>query len=254
MTNLTDNRRFAGVSKLYGAQRAQTLREAHVCVVGLGGVGSWSAEALARSQIGKITLIDLDMVAESNTNRQLHALSHTYGMAKVEVMRQRILEINPDCKVNCIEDFVTPENCEQIFSADFDLVIDAIDQVRPKIAMIVTCRRKNIPLVVAGGAGGKTDPTQIKVCDLTQTHQDPLLAKIRSQLRRDHGFTRDSKKKFGIQAVFSSEPIKITPTSDTCNTSRPASGLNCAGYGSAVCVTAVFGMVAAAEAIRLLTK
>ena len=245
-------RRFGGVARLYGATGAARLRDAHICVVGIGGVGSWSVEALARTGVGRITAVDLDMVAESNTNRQIHALGDIYGKAKVEAMAERIRAINPDCQVNCIEDFVTPENVSEILAQDFSVVIDAIDQVRAKVAMIAFCQRQKIPIVVAGAAGGQLDPTQIRVADLSQTVQDPLLAKVRSMLRREHGFPRDGKKKFGVAAVYSTEPLRYPDTAGSCDTASGPAGLNCAGFGSSVCVTAAFGMAAAAQAINLL--
>lgn len=247
-------RRFGGVTRLYGAEGAERLRQASVCVVGIGGVGSWSAEALARSGIGRITAVDLDMVAESNTNRQIHALGDSYGKAKVEAIAERIRAINPDCEVSCIEDFVTPENVGQLLDRDFSVVIDAIDQVRAKAAMIAFCRRRKTPIIVAGAAGGQIDPTQIRVADLSQTVQDPLLAKVRSLLRREYGFPRDTKKKFGVSAVFSTEPLRYPEANNACDTERGPAGLNCAGFGSSVCVTSVFGMAAAAQAIGLITR
>lgn len=246
-------RRFGGVTRLYGAEGAERLRLAHVCVVGIGGVGSWSAEALARTGIGRITAVDLDMVAESNTNRQIHALGDIYGKAKVEAIAERIRAINPDCEVSCIEDFVTPENVAQLLDQNFSVVIDAIDQVRAKAAMIAFCRRHNTPIVIAGAAGGQIDPTQVRIADLSQTVQDPLLAKVRSLLRREHGFPRD-KKKFGVSAVFSTEPLRYPEANNACNAERGPAGLNCAGFGSSVCVTSVFGMAAAAQAINLIIQ
>jgi len=246
-------RRFGGTARLYGEQAASKLREAHVCVVGIGGVGSWSAEGLARSAIGRITLIDLDMVAESNTNRQIHALGDIYGKAKVDAMAERILQINPDCRVNCVEEFITPDNVEQMLDQPFDALIDAIDQVRAKAAMIAHCRRHKIPVIVAGAAGGQVDPTQVKVADLAQTIQDPLLAKVRSTLRRDYGFPRDTKKKFNVTAVYSTEALRYPTAETSCDSERGPAGLNCAGFGSSVCVTSVFGMTAAAHAIKLIT-
>ncbi len=245
-------RRFGGVARLYGQQGAERLRGAHVCVVGIGGVGSWSAEALARTGVGRITAVDLDMVAESNTNRQIHALGEIYGQAKVEAMAQRIRDINPTCTVECIEDFVTPDNVATLLDRDFSVVIDAIDQVRAKAAMIAYCRRRGTPIVVAGAAGGQIDPTRVTAGDLSQTVQDPLLAKLRSTLRRDHGFPRDGKKKFGVTAVYSTEPLRYPDSA--CSAERGPAGLNCAGFGSSVCVTSVFGMVAAARAIDLVIR
>ena len=247
-------RRFGGVARLYGAEGAERLRQAHVCIVGIGGVGSWSAEALARTGVGRITAVDLDMVAESNTNRQIHALGDIYGKAKVEAMAERIRAINPDCRVTCIEEFVTPDNVGEMLGNNFSVVIDAIDQMQAKAAMVAFCRRQKIPIIVAGAAGGQLDPTQVRVADLSQTVQDPLLAKLRSVLRREYGFPRDGKKKFGVSAVFSTEPLRYPSKEATCNTERGPAGLNCAGFGSSVCVTSVFGMAAAAQAINFITQ
>lgn len=247
-------RRFGGVARLYGADGAQRLREAHVCIIGIGGVGTWAVEALARTGIGKLTLIDLDMVAESNTNRQLHALDDQYGKAKVDAMAERARAINPSCQVACIEDFVTPENVDRMIDARYTLVIDAIDQVRAKTAIVARCRQLGLPIIVAGAAGGQIDPTQVRAADLSQTTQDPLLAKLRSQLRRDHGFPRDAKKKFGVTAIYSTEPLRYPDKGQACETDRGPTGLNCAGFGSSVCVTSVFGMAAAAQAIARITQ
>lgn len=255
---MTENkdRRFAGVARLYGQAGRKRLQTAHVCVVGIGGVGSWSAEALARTGVGRLTLIDLDMVAESNTNRQIHALDDVYGKAKVDAMAERIRCINPDCSVICIEDFVTAENLDTLLSKDFDVVIDAIDQARVKVAMIAYCKQRKIPILVAGAAGGQIDPTRICIADLSQTTQDPLLAKVRACLRREHGFPRQAK--FGIPAVFSTEPLRYPDKNQSCDTEQgaeqPPQGLSCAGFGSSVCVTSVFGMAAASHAIRLITE
>ncbi len=250
--SIDHDRRFGGVARLYGETGAQRLRQAHVCVVGIGGVGSWSVEALARTGVGRITAVDLDMVAESNTNRQIHALEGIYGKAKVDAMAERVRAINPDCEVTCVEDFVTTENMAQLLQAHFSVVIDAIDQVKIKTAMVAFCRAQKLPIVIAGAAGGQIDPTRIQVADLSQTIQDPLLAKVRSSLRKDHGFPRAGGKKFGVPAVFSTEPLRYPETQASCETASGPAGLNCAGFGSSVCVTSVFGMVAAAQAIELI--
>ena len=242
-------RRFGGLARLYGPAGAARLQAAHVCVVGIGGVGSWAAEALARSAVGRITLIDLDMVAESNTNRQIQALGDEYGKAKVEAMAARILAINPTCEIHCIEDFVTRDNVAALLDGSMHVVIDAIDQVRVKAAMIAHCRRQGIAIVTAGAAGGQTDPTRIQRDDLTRTIQDPLLAKVRSLLRKEYGFPR-APKKFGIPAIYSTEPLRYPEAA--CDTAASPSGLNCAGFGSSVCVTAPMGFAAAAAAFDLL--
>jgi len=194
------------------------------------------------------------MVAESNTNRQIHALGDIYGKAKVDAIAERIRAINPDCEVSCVEDFVTPENLGDILDHNFSVIIDAIDQVRVKAAMIAFCRKIGVPIIVAGAAGGQIDPTRIGIADLSQTIQDPLLAKVRATLRREYGFQRDTKKKFGVPAVFSTEPLRYPDSDASCATDRSPSGLNCAGFGSSVCVTSVFGMVAAAEAINQIIR
>ncbi len=247
-------RRFAGTRKLYGEKAFKRFTSAHIGVIGIGGVGSWAAEALARSAIGRITLIDLDMVAESNVNRQIHALGEIFGKAKVAVMAERILLINPACQVTEIEDFVTPDNLSPMLDRQFDYVIDAIDQVRTKAAMIAWCQRHDVPLITAGSAGGQIDPTRIAITDLARTLQDPLLAKVRGLLRKEYGFPRDPKKKFGIPAVFSDEPLSYPDRADYCEKEPRLSGLNCAGYGSSVCVTAPFGLCAASAVLRYLAS
>jgi tRNA A37 threonylcarbamoyladenosine dehydratase len=246
------DRRFGGIGRLYGDAALARFRNARVCVVGIGGVGSWAAEALARSAIGAITLIDLDHIAESNTNRQIHALGDEYGKAKVGAMAERIRAINPACAVTEIEEFVTPENVGELLER-FDVVIDAIDQVRTKVAMIAWCREHRIPIVVAGGDGGQTDPARIVSGDLAHTIQDPLLSKVRAQLRKQHGFTRDAKRKFGVPAIYSTEPLRYPESGAACEVAAPAGGLNCAGFGSSVCITAVFGFFAAAAALKLVS-
>lgn len=247
-------RRFGGVRRLYGSAALQRFQSAHVAVIGIGGVGSWAAEALARSAIGRLTLIDLDMVAESNVNRQLHALDGTFGKAKTDAMAERLRAINPACLVETIEDFVSPENLSSLLSGGFDFVIDAIDQVRTKAALIAWCVHHAHPLVTAGSAGGQTDPTRIGIADLTQTVQDPVLSKVRALLRKEYDFTRKPKKKFGVPAVFSSEPVSRPEKVETCDAQPALSGLGCTGYGSSVCVTAPFGFFASALALRHLAS
>jgi tRNA A37 threonylcarbamoyladenosine dehydratase len=251
-------RRFGGIARLYGARALERFRGAHVCVVGVGGVGSWIVEALARSAIGQLTLIDLDNVAESNINRQIQALGDTVGMAKITALAERIAQINPFCVVNQIEDFVTPDNLEQMIgSGKYDYVVDAIDSVKAKAAMIAWCRDHAIPLVIIGSAGGQTDPTQIAVRDLARTEQEPLLKKVRKVLRSQYGFPRGEKTKFHVDAVFSMEPLKFPETGEVCavdgdDRAGGVTGLNCAGFGSAMVVTAGFGMVAASHVLRRL--
>lgn len=246
------SRRFGGIGRLYGAGSLARLAAARVCVVGIGGVGSWAAEALARSGVGQLTLIDLDHVAESNLNRQAHALEDTLGMAKVQAMRERIARIDPHCRVECVEDFVTPENAAMLLPA-CDAVLDCIDQVRAKAALIAHCRRHGIPVVTTGGAGGRVDPTRIRIDDLARTTQDALASKLRARLRKDYGFPRDAKKKFGVPCVFSDEQIGRPAGTASCAPDGGA-GLACAGYGSSMAVTAAFGCAAAAWALGILAR
>ena len=254
-------RRFGGIARLYGEDALPRLSAAHVCVIGIGGVGSWAAEALARTAVGRITLVDLDHVAESNTNRQIHALEGEYGRAKVQAMAARIRAINPACVVNEIDDFVTAENVATLLPP-CDFVLDAIDNVRAKAALIAHCRDINTPIVTTGAAGGRRDPTLIQVADLARTEHDPLVARLRAQLRKDYDFPRGPKQAFGVECVFSVEPI-VRPASAAlaCDIDEAPlqdntapQGLNCAGYGSAVMVTATFGMVAAARVLDRLTR
>ncbi len=245
-------RRFGGIARLYGAGALDRLESARACIIGIGGVGSWSAEALARSGVGRITLIDLDHVAESNINRQIHALDTTLGQAKVVAMTDRIRAINPLADVAVVEDFVTADNAAALLQ-DFDVVIDAIDNVRAKVAIVLACRARRIPLIVAGGAGGKTEPTKIRVDDLSRTEQDPLLAKVRKRLRSEHGFPRNPKRPFGIDAVYSAEPLRLDGVA--CDLPHGPQGLACAGYGSSMMMTASVGLFAAALAVeRLLAR
>lgn len=248
-----DARRFGGVARLYGAAAAARFAAARIAVVGVGGVGSWAVEALARSAVGALTLIDLDQIAVSNTNRQLQALGDAYGQAKVDALAARIAQINPACRVTTVEDFVTPDNVDALLGQGFDCVIDCIDDVRAKTALIAWCRAHGVPLVVCGSAGGQLDPTRIQIADLAKTIQDPLLARVRTNLRRDHGFARGPQSKFGIDAVFSDEPLRYPDVAcDAGDRPSGPQGLNCAGFGSSVCVTAAFGFAAASRALALL--
>jgi tRNA A37 threonylcarbamoyladenosine dehydratase len=253
------DRRFGGIARLYGERALERFRAAHVCVVGVGGVGSWIVEALARSAIGRLTLIDLDNVAESNINRQIQALSTTIGMPKIEALKQRIALINPYCQVDLVEDFIDPDNIPQMIgegragNARYDYVVDAIDSVKAKAALIAYCSQHAIPLVVIGGAGGQLDPTKIEVRDLARTEQEPLLKKVRKILRARYGFARGEKNKYHIDAVFSMEPLRYPDAGDACEVdANSITGLNCAGFGSSMVVTATFGMVAAGHLLRKL--
>jgi tRNA A37 threonylcarbamoyladenosine dehydratase len=247
-------RRFGGIARLYGERALERFRAAHVCVIGVGGVGSWIVEALARSAVGHLTLIDLDNVAESNINRQLQALTSTIGMPKIEALKERIAQINPFCKVTLVEDFIDPENLERMIAGKgFDYVVDAIDGVKSKAALIAYCSANKLPLVVIGGAGGQLDPTKIEVRDLARTEQEPLLKKVRKILRAQYGFAKGEKNKYHIDAVFSMEPLRYPDAGDVCAVDpNGITGLNCAGFGSSMVVTATFGMVAAGHLLRKL--
>ena len=251
--------RFGGIIRLYGRDGAEIINQSHICVIGIGGVGSWVAEALARNGVGQITLIDLDDICTTNINRQIHALSSTVGESKVEIMAQRINEINPECTVNCIEDFVTSENLRELITNEFNYVVDAIDSVKVKTEIIAHCKRNKLPIITIGGAGGQTDPTQIQITDLSQTYQDPLLAKVRNQLRRDFNFSRNTKRKFSIDAVFSTQQL-VYPTDDgaVCHAKQSGDGsmrLDCnAGFGAATHVTATFGFFAVSRLLEKLIR
>lgn len=253
-------RRFGGVRRLYGDAGLARLQAAHLCVIGIGGVGSWAVEALARNAVGELTLIDLDNVAESNVNRQIHALESEFGKAKVTAMLHRILQINSDCKVHEVEDFVTPENVQVLLAQKLDVVIDATDDAKAKVAIAVFCKQNHIPLLVAGAAGGRLDPTRIQTADMAYVQGDKLLAKVRNLLRRDFGFPKGNltvKKshKFGLTCVYSNEEV-IRPESscDVPSSDSSITGLSCAGYGSSVSVTATFGFVLAQLAINHIVK
>jgi tRNA A37 threonylcarbamoyladenosine dehydratase len=235
------HRRFGGLERLYGVTGAARIRAAHVAVVGIGGVGSWAVEALARSGVGHLTLIDLDHVAESNINRQVHALSGTIGQAKVVAMQERILRINPTCEVFGVEEFVEPGNWPQLLSAGVDAVIDACDQVKAKTAMAAWARQTKTLFISAGAAGGKRLAHKMDIDDLAHTTHDPLLAQVRYRLRKEHGAPREGRK-IGVACVFSKEAV--APPDPSCAVEGDGS-LNCAGYGSTVSVTATFGQCAA---------
>jgi len=234
-------RRFGGLARLYGVMGAQQIRAAHVAVIGVGGVGSWAAEALARSGVGRLTLIDLDHVTESNINRQIHALESTLGQAKVLAMRDRIAQINPDCEVRCVEEFVEPGNWPDLLPAGVDAVIDACDQVRAKTAMAAWALKSKTLFISVGAAGGKRLAHKVDIEDLSNTTHDPLLAQLRYRLRKEHGAAREGRK-IGIACVFSREAVSLPDAS--CAVESDGS-LNCSGYGSLVSVTATFGQCAA---------
>ncbi|MBX8554839.1 tRNA cyclic N6-threonylcarbamoyladenosine(37) synthase TcdA [Pseudomonas cichorii] len=250
----TEDPRFAGIARLYGIEGLERLRAAHVAVVGIGGVGSWAAEAMARCGVGEISLFDMDDVCVSNSNRQLHALDSTVGRPKVEVMAERIKAINPACTVHPVSDFVTRDTMADYITPDLDFVIDCIDSVNAKAALISWCKRRKIQIVTTGGAGGQIDPTQIQVCDLNRTFNDPLASKVRSTLRREYGFSRTPNRHYSVPCVFSSEQLRYPkPDGSICLQKRFVGDgvkLDCAGgFGAVMMVTATFGMVAATRAI-----
>jgi tRNA threonylcarbamoyladenosine dehydratase len=253
--------RFGGIARLFGVDALARLRAAHVCVVGIGGVGSWAVEALARSGVGHLTLVDLDEVCVSNVNRQLHALNPEVGRPKVEVMAERVCAINPECDARPVLEFFTESNAESLFRIRYDFVVDAIDSLANKCRLIALCREKSIPLVTCGGAGGRRDPTAVRITDLAFTTHDRLLQKVREKLRKDFDFPR-GEKKFGVDAVFSPEP-PMFPTRDgtvcaqrDARTDGESLRLNCdSGFGTATFVTGTFGFAAAARVVqRIATK
>ncbi len=261
-------RRFGGLRRLYGEAGYRRLRAARVAVVGLGGVGSWAVEALARSGVARLVLIDLDHVAESNINRQVQAMGATLGMSKVEALRQRIADIHPGCEVLGVEEFAGPDNWPGLLPAEVDVLIDACDQSAAKLALAAWALRTGTAVVCVGAAGGKQSAQRVEVADLAEVTHDPLLASLRQRLRKQ-GAPRQGR--IGLACVFSREnvaaplneavcataPITDGPTAglnrDTCGDTTdatPDGSLNCSGYGSSVTVTATFGLVAAGEAIR----
>lgn len=251
-------RRFSGVRRLYGEAGFTRLQHAHVMVIGIGGVGAWTVEALARNAVGRLTLVDLDNIAESNLNRQIHALTDTIGQPKVSAMHARILGIHPGCQVTEIEDFVNADNVTSLLAVRPDVVVDAMDDTAAKIALAAYCRKAGIALVMVGSAGGKLDATRLQCADLARVQGDRMLAKVRNQLRRDHGFPKATghpspassakSAKFGITAVFSDEPVAKPEA--VCDSNSGLTGLHCAGYGSSICVTATAGMIAAQQALQ----
>lgn len=238
-------RRFGGLARLYGAAGAARIRTAHAVVVGVGGVGSWAAEALARSGVGRLTLIDLDHVSESNINRQVHALDSTLGQAKVTAMQERIAQINPLCEVACVEEFVDANNWLQLLPPGAHAVIDACDQVRAKVALAAWARESDTLFISVGAAGGKRQGHLVDIDDLSAATHDPLLAQVRTRLRKEHGAPREGKR-IGVACVFSREAVMQSAQLDASGRDTAQDGtLNCHGYGSVVSVTATFGHCAA---------
>ena len=259
MISRSYQQRFEGLGRVFGEHALAALQRAHFCVVGVGGVGSWAAEACARSGIGRITLIDHDDIHISNTNRQVHTLDSSIDRAKVEVLRERIVDINPECDCRAVDDLVTRGSIDKFDFAQFDYVIDAIDHVSHKLSLMHHCRRNKIRCVSTGGAGGRSDPTQIQVKDLTLCYNDPLLAKVRSHLRQQLGYSRNPKRRYAMDCVFSAEQALYPAADGAVSYAKPGSPerttLDCdTGIGSFVGVTACFGFTAAAHAIRKYLK
>jgi tRNA A37 threonylcarbamoyladenosine dehydratase len=240
-------RRFGGLRRLYGDAGYARIRAARVAVVGLGGVGSWAVEALARSGVAALTLIDLDHIAESNINRQVQALGATLGMAKARALAERIADIHPGCTVHEVEAFVEEGNWPALLPAPVDALIDACDQVRAKLVLAQWARASGVPVVCVGAAGGKQDAAQVAVADLAETTHDPLLASLRQRWRQQ-GAPRGGAA-MGLRCVFSRESVALPVGAEGCEVDA---NLNCHGYGSSVAVTATFGFVAAAEVLKKL--
>ena len=251
--------RFGGIGRLYGAVGLQRLHDAHVCVVGIGGVGSWAAEALARSGVGKITLIDMDDICVTNTNRQIHATTSSVGKLKCEAVAARLRDINPECDVDARMAFVTSANLEEQITPDMSYVVDCIDSVKNKAALISFCNRRKIRIITTGAAGGQTDPTKIQIGDLNKTYNDPLARKVRSLLRRDYNFSRNQTRTYCIPCVFSIEQLSYPKSDGTVCYTKAFDGdstqLDCdSGFGSATMVTGTFGFVAASRVIKRIAE
>ena len=248
--------RFLGIARLYGDNGLFRLIQSHICVIGIGGIGSWAAEALARSGVGAITVVDLDDICITNTNRQIHATTETVGKMKVHILNERILSINPDCKVRALENFFSESTAEKILDTKYDYVIDAIDSLESKCLLAYLCREKNIPLITVGGAAGKRDPLQIQILDLGKSFNDCLLFQMRKNLRQKYNFEKPlghslaKRRDFNIMSVFSPEE-EIIPQENSCDIKKR----NCElGMGSTAHVTATFGFVAAGFVINQLTR
>lgn len=261
------DRRFRSLANLYGESNTERLMSSHIVVIGLGGVGSWIVEALARSAVGHLTIVDLDNISISNTNRQIHALKGEYGKPKTQALSERIQLINPNIHVRMIEDFITEDNIEELIFCKkqeiieplvhYDMVIDAIDNARTKASLIASCLQNSQPILTIGGAGGKVDPTKIDYDDLSNVKNDPLLSAVRSRLRRIYDFPKGTVRKkdryFNVLSVYSNEHSSIRLHTPSLHQGKQKSGLNCMGLGSSICVTAAMGFSAAAYALNKIT-
>lgn len=246
--------RFSALARLYGSDGLAQLKAAHVAVIGLGGVGSWVVEALARTGIGKLTLIDMDEVCLSNVNRQIHAVDGTVGRSKAEVLAERVATISPDCEVLTEVCFFTESSAERLLAPTYDMIVDAIDATKHKCLLIAEARRRRLPLITCGGAGGRIDPTRIRIGDLSRTINDPLLLQVRKKLRREYDFPRKSRQKFKVDCVYTDE-FPVFPQADGSVACEREPGadyrLNCdQGFGSATFVTGAMGFVLAAEVAK----
>lgn len=258
MENIEENIRFHGMMRLFGKSGLAIIQKSHVCVIGIGGVGSWAVEALARSGIGRLTLVDLDETCLSNVNRQIHSLTETIGRPKTEVMGERVHSIHPQCQVHLINDFVTEETIASILQGPFDYILDAIDGLKNKCLIASLCKVKGIPLLTSGAAGGITNPLDIRISDLNHCHHDKLLMRMRKKLRRDFGFPKATKIQWGIDAIFSVSP-RVYPSLDgsVCDLKGPDNDLklDCeSGLGTASFVTGSYGFFAASHIIKKLTE
>lgn len=256
-TDSTYEARFSGIGRLYGIHALEKIKESHVLVIGIGGVGSWVAESLARTGIGGLTLVDLDDVCVTNVNRQIHAVTSTVGRFKVDVMRERLLEIQPYCDVDVKQCFFSPKNLERVFDKKYDFVVDACDDFTNKCHLIDHCRKNNIPMIVMGGAGGKVDPLQVRVTDMSFSQNDRLLARLRKKLRQEFQFPGENDGDFGIWAVWSHERAVYPTAHGTCTYKPPgfAKNMDCnEGFGSASFVTGAFAFATTSVVIRELTR
>ena len=254
--------KFASLARVYGSEELKKIQNANICVVGLGGVGSWAVEALARTGVRHLTLIDGDDISRSNINRQCHALESTIGLMKAKVMQQRILDIHPECECTIFEQYINADNISGLLLTEsenkFDCVIDAIDRIKYKSLMIHFCKKHKIKIIATGGAGGLINPTQIEIKDLSRTWNDPLASAVRLALRQVHNFSRNLKRSFGVPCVYSTEQPRYPDKDGKVGYQKPGVAhltLDCGfGYGSSVMVTSVFGFTAAARAIELILK
>ncbi len=250
-TNLLNSERFGGVERLHGAEGFAKLQKAHVCVVGIGGVGSWVCESLARCGVGEITLIDADDVCVTNINRQVHALTESIGQEKVKAMADRIRSINPKCIIHQEKTFFLESTAEKLLKPQYNFVVDAIDSIKHKSLLIALCKQKDINMITIGGAGGKVNIADIQVCDLGRSYDDRLLCKLRKELRNKYGFPRFKKKKFHVQCVFSPEMPKLPWCETDSKEQQTSLKLDCNnGFGTDVAVVSIFGITAAHHVVQ----